>query len=154
MSIQVDKFNSDNTRRDSHMIETMEALIFPTITWKVTKLDGPTGPVAAGSYKGFASGPLTVHGVTETLEAPITMTISESGDIAVKSNFSVSLERFGIDRPTLVFVPIKDDVPIKVSVLFPGGAAIFPPAAPPESATEESVPADPSAESSTSPKED
>ena len=154
VSIQVDKFNSDNTRRDSHMIETMEALIFPTITWKVTKLDGPTGPVAAGSYKGFASGPLTVHGVTETLEAPITMTISESGDIAVKSDFSVSLERFGIDRPTLVFVPIKDDVPIKVSVVFPGGTAIFPPAAAPEPSTEEPVPADPNSESPTNPKEE
>ena len=126
VSIQVDKFNSDNTRRDSHMIETMEALIFPTIDWKVTKIAVDAGPVKPGSYKGFASGPLTVHGVTQILEAPITMSIAPSGEDTVNSEFSVSLESFEIERPTLVFVPIKDDVPIKVMVVFPATSDIFP----------------------------
>ena len=131
VSIQVDQFNSDNSRRDSHMIETMEALIFPTITWKVTKIDGAAGPVAVGTHKGFASGPLTVHGVTKNLDAPITMTIKEDGTVTVTSEFSISLENFGIERPTLVFVPIEDDLPIKVQVVFPGGSGIFPPEAAP-----------------------
>ena len=148
VKISVDKFNSDNTRRDSHMMEVLEGLIFPHITWKVRKVDGLAGPIQAGSYKGFASGPLTVHGVTKTLDAPIEMKITESGEVTVKSSFSISLEEFDIERPTLVFVPIADDLPIKVTVVFPGGAGIFPPDPPAEVAPE----AD-SAEAETAPTE-
>jgi len=145
VKISVDKFNSDNSRRDSHMMEVLEGLVFPNITWTVTKVDGLTGPIKVGQYKGFASGPLTVHGVRKTLDAPVTLDIAENGNVTVSSSFSISLEEYSIERPTLVFIPIKDDLPIKVSVVFPGGAGIFPPDPPPAPAAAEAPGAAPEA---------
>jgi polyisoprenoid-binding protein YceI len=166
--ISVDKFNSDNTRRDSHMMEVLEGLIFPYITWKVREVDGlmelsrsgqplprPSalgiGPIKAGTFKGYASGPLTVHGVTKILDARIEMTITESGEVTVTSSFSISLEDFEIERPTLVFVPIADELPIEVKVIFPGGAGIFPPDSPAD-VVPDSVPAE--EEATTAPVEE
>jgi len=139
VKINVDKFNSDNSRRDSHMMEVLEGLIFPSITWKVTSLDGATGPIKPGQFKAYASGPLTIHGVSKTLDIPVVLDIAENGNVTVSSSFSISLEEFEIERPTLVFVPIEDNLPIKVSVVFPGGSGIFPPDAPPEPTPESEV---------------
>lgn len=146
VKISVEKFFSDNTRRDSHMMEVLEGLVFPHITWKVRKLDGVTGPIKPGQYKAFGAGPLTVHGVTKTLDAQVGLDISENGNVTVTSSFSISLEEFQIERPTLVFVPIADDVPIKVSVVFPGGAGIFPPDPAPEAPAAEPAEPAPAAE--------
>jgi polyisoprenoid-binding protein YceI len=143
VKINVDKFNSDNSRRDSHMMEVLEGLIFPSITWTVTKLDGVTGPIKPGQYKAYASGPLTVHGVSKTLDTPVVLDIEENGKVTVSSSFSISLEEYAIERPTLVFIPIEDDLPIKVSIVFPGGAGIFPPEPPPAPAPQETPAAAP-----------
>jgi polyisoprenoid-binding protein YceI len=132
VKINVDKFNSDNSRRDSHMMEVLEGLIFPRITWTVTRIEGVTGPIKVGQYKGYAAGPLTVREVTKTLDAPVLIDIAENGTVTVTSSFSISLEEFEIDRPALLGIKIENDLPIKVSVVFPGGAGIFPPDAPPD----------------------
>jgi polyisoprenoid-binding protein YceI len=151
VSIRVDKFNSDNVRRDSHMMETMEGLIFPTIEWTVTSLDGPTGPIKPGAYEGKASGPLTLHGVTLSLLVPVTINVASDGTITVDSRFVISLEEYGIERPTLVFVPIEDEVPIEVKMVFPAGPDVLyvepPPAPEPEpEATDEPAAEEPAAE--------
>ncbi len=119
-SIKVELFNSDNKRRDSHMIETMEAFVFPTIDWKVTSVAGIEGPIAAGTFEIAASGPLTLHGVTKEIKIPVTLVVDDAHHITATSEFSVSLEAYGIERPTLLFVPIEDVVPIKVRMAFPG----------------------------------
>lgn len=126
VTIRVESFNSDNTRRDSHMLETLEGFLFPTITWKVQGVSGAEGAIAAGQYKLQAEGPLTVHGVTQNLKVPITMAVAANGNVDVRAEFSISLESFGIDRPTLVFVPIADDVPIRVHMNFRAGMDLFP----------------------------
>lgn len=136
VSIRVDKFNSDNVRRDSHMMETLEGLIFPTIEWTVNAFDGPTGPMEPGVYEAKASGPLTIHGVSLSILVPVTMNVASDGTVTVDSRFVVSLEEYGIDRPTLVFVPIEDEVPIQVKMVFPAGKDVLyvapPPAPEPE----------------------
>ncbi len=125
VEIRVDQFNSSNTRRDSHMIEVLEGLIFPTITWRVEGLTGVTGPLKPGKYLATASGPLTVHGVSQELSIPIAMTVEPDGKIDVSADFTIELEAFGLDRPTLVFVPIENVVPIKVRAVFPAGAGVL-----------------------------
>jgi len=136
VTIRVESFNSDNTRRDSHMLETLEGFLFPTIDWKVKGVTGAQGPMAAGQYKLEAEGPLTVHGITQNLKTPITMDVAANGNVDVRAEFSISLESFGIDRPTLVFVPIADNVPIRVHMNFRAGMGLFPQAAEPVPAEE------------------
>lgn len=115
-SIKVDHFSSDNVRRDSHMLETMEAFVFPTIEWTVDELSNISGPLTPGVHSGVASGPLTVHGVTKRLEIPIELTVGGQAELTIGASFSILLEDFGIDRPTLVFVPIENELPIIVKV--------------------------------------
>ncbi|MCO4770036.1 MAG: YceI family protein [Deltaproteobacteria bacterium] len=115
-SLKVDHFNSDNTRRDSHMIEVMEGLVFPTIDWDVQSVSGATGPWTPGVHSFKAKGPITVHGVTKAIEVPVEFTIGGQGEITFGANFTVGLEDYGIERPTLVFVPIENEVPIIVKV--------------------------------------
>ena len=119
-SIKVEMFNSDNSRRDSHMIETLEGLVFPTIDWTVESVSGLTGPVKAGTFEIQATGPMTLHGVTQQLTIPVKLVIDDAGHISAESSFSLSLEAWGIERPTLIFIPIADEVPIQVRMAFPG----------------------------------
>ena len=125
VAIRVAKFNSDNTRRDSHMMEVLEGLIFPTITWKTETLKGVSGPLKAGTYEARASGPLELHGKKLDLSIPIVMKVTEDGTVEVTSEFSIQLVEYDIERPTLVFVPIANDVPIKVRMTFAGGPALL-----------------------------
>ncbi len=119
-TIKVELFNSDNKRRDSHMIETMEAFVFPTIEWKVTEVAGLAGPITAGTFEIAASGPLTLHGVTKELKIAVELVVDDAHHITATSEFSVNLSAWGIERPTLLFIPIEDAVPIKVRMAFPG----------------------------------
>lgn len=138
VEIDASKFNSGNTRRDSHMIESLEALVFPTINWEVDGISGVSGPLVPGTYQARASGPLTLHGVNLDLSVPIAMTVGEDGTIVVTSEFEILLEEYGIERATLVFVPIANEIPITVRMVFPGGADVLysePPPAPPEPET-------------------
>jgi len=130
VDIQVGFFNSDNTRRDSHMIEVLEGLIFPTIVWKVDGIGGVSGPVTVGEHRVTAKGPLTVHGKTMDVEVPVQLTIKADGSVEANADFSISLEAFEIERPTLVFVPIEDIVPIKVRIAWPANPALLAPPAP------------------------
>ena len=126
-SIRVELFNSDNKRRDSHMIETLEGLVFPTIEWTVSSVKGLSGPVSAGTYEFIAVGPMTLHGVTKDLEIPVQLVIDDAMHLTATSDFSINLEAWGIERPTLLFIPIADNVPIEVRMAFPGaGKFVFP----------------------------
>jgi|GEM_PF-98588 len=127
--IKVDHFNSDNTRRDSHMLETLEGFIYPTIDWNVTSVSGASGAWTPGVHSFKAKGPLTVHGVTKTIEVPVEVTVGGKGEVTFGSTFSILLEDYGIERPTLVFVPIENNLPIIVKVITkPNPALIAPPA--------------------------
>ena len=141
-TIQVEYFNSDNELRDSHMLEVLEGIIFPTITWKGQATGVASTPVPAGKHEIRLKGPLTVHGQTRELEIPVVMDIAENGLVTVDATFSISLEDFEIERPSLVFVRISDEVPIKVHMVFPAGPELL---APPAPAPVEAPPAEESA---------
>lgn len=137
--ITVGQFNSDNSRRDSHMLQVMEALIFPKVSWKVTSI-GLAGPLTPGTHSTQASGPLTIRDQTQDLKAPVTLQVGEDGAITVTSSFKVSLDAYGVERPSLLFVKIEDEVPIQVSVTFPANPGVF---APPPAPEPEVAPAEP-----------
>ena len=137
-TFQAEYFNSDNEMRDSHMLEVLEAIIFPTMTWKATAVGVDATPVTAGKHEIRVKGPLTVHGQTHDLEIPATLDIAENGLVTVDAAFSISLERFEIERPKLLFAKITDEVPIEVHMVFPVGPELL---APPETAPAEGSPA-------------
>jgi hypothetical protein len=108
---QVKDFSSGNGNRDEHMMETVEAEKFPTVTVKAKMpLSGQSGAV-----EGKATVAANLHGTTQTLDVPLR--VQFKGDSAhVTGEFNFSIEGFGIKRPTLLFVPINDDMKIAVDI--------------------------------------
>jgi len=137
-SFQVEYFSSDNELRDSHMMEVLEGIVFPEITWKAAAVGAPSAPFTVGTHSLDLEGTLTVHGVGRKMQIPVTMEVASNGLVDVTSTFSISLESFEIERPSLVFVKISDEVPITVRMVFPTGPELLapPPPAAPESEAE------------------
>jgi hypothetical protein len=108
---QVKDFSSGNGNRDEHMMETVEAEKFPSVTVKAKMpISGQSGDV-----EGKATVAANLHGTTQTLDVPLKVTFK--GDSAhVTGEFDMSVEGFSIKRPTLLFVPINDAMKITVDV--------------------------------------
>lgn len=125
--IKVDRFTTDNDLRDSAMLEAIEGLVYPTIHWKVAALKGEQGPWKPGKYEFSAEGPLTFHGQTHSVKAFVAVVVDEKGVITADGEFTFSLEKFKVERPRapLIGTPIDDIIPVKVHIVWSGGAALF-----------------------------
>jgi YceI-like domain len=108
---QVKDFGSGNGNRDEHMMETVEAEKFPGVTVKAKM------PLSAqtGAVDGKATVAANLHGTTETVDAPLKVTF-DGKTAHVTGEFNMSIEGFGIKRPSLLFVPIDDAMKITVYV--------------------------------------
>ncbi len=108
---QVKDFSSGNGNRDEHMMETVEAEKYPTVTVRA-KMALST---QSGEVEGKATVAANLHGTTQTLDVPLKVTFK--GNAAhVTGDFDMSVEGFSIKRPQLLFVPINDAMKITVDV--------------------------------------
>jgi hypothetical protein len=108
---QVKDFSSGNGNRDEHMMETVEAEKFPTVTVKAKM------PLSSqsGAIDGTATVAANLHGTTQTLDVPLKVEF-KGNSAHVTGEFNFSVEGFSIKRPTLLFVPIDDAMKITVDV--------------------------------------
>lgn len=110
VQVGVATFNSGNSNRDSHAMEVIDAITYPSARFLSDKVS-QTGD----SLK--ISGKLTFHGITKEI------TISafrKWGDknLEVDGNFDISLTEFKIDRPTLLLMPVNDDLKFSFKEVF------------------------------------
>ncbi len=107
---EVVKFNSGNSNRDSHVMEVVEALKYPTISFKSNdiKLNGEDLTV---------SGLLTFHGVTKEITMKGKAKF-EGNSLVVDGDFQISLTEFKVKRPTLLFIPSDDSLKIIIHAKF------------------------------------
>lgn len=110
---QVKDFSSGNGNRDEHMMETVEAEKYPTVTTKA-KMQLPS---QSGSVSGTAKILMNLHGQNQTVDVPLNVSFSGSS-AHVTGDYDTSVEGFGIKRPQLLFVPIDDAMKIHVDVWF------------------------------------
>lgn len=99
------KFDSGNSSRDSHAMEAVQSRKFPRVIFESTGIK-PEGD-------GYAvSGNLTFHGKTNPVAFHVTpKTTAER--IEITGTFSVKLSDFGVERPSLMFVPTQDKLTLK-----------------------------------------
>jgi polyisoprenoid-binding protein YceI len=116
---QVKDFDSHNGNRDEHMLETVEAGKYPTVTVKATLKEADPAPK---SYKAEATCEVTLHGVTQTAKMPVDVTYDDAGKAHVTGSFTVSLDGFKVQRPALLFVPVDDALKVDVDLWFAKGA--------------------------------
>jgi polyisoprenoid-binding protein YceI len=101
-TVEVMTFNSGNSNRDSHAMEVVDALTYPEA--------GFTGGAITHNGDSISvAGKVTFHGVTK--DATMRGMISWSPEkVNVRGGFSLSLTEFGIERPSLLMIPVSDSL--------------------------------------------
>ncbi|WP_341227169.1 YceI family protein [uncultured Arcticibacterium sp.] len=108
VKVAVNSFDSGNSNRDSHVIETVEALKYPNVTFTAEEL----------SYVGdkvTAKGKLVFHGQTKPFTVVGVQKLSKSV-LSISGDFDVNMTDFGVEPPSLM--GMSTDEEIKVSFNF------------------------------------
>jgi polyisoprenoid-binding protein YceI len=112
-SADVTSFDSGNSNRDSHAMEVLDALTYPTVSFQSTSIQ-------ASGNEFHVSGDLTFHGQTHPVI--FAATSAAAGDtLAVTGGADISMAAFGIDRPSLLLMPVQDTIRILFQMMFPKG---------------------------------
>ncbi|MCL5031576.1 MAG: YceI family protein [Bacteroidetes bacterium] len=112
VAVQVDvtSFDSGNSNRDSHAMEVVEAITYPDARFISSSV----------TQKGDSLqiwGKLTFHGVTKDvyLHAVSNWT---NNQLIVDGGFDISLTEFHIQRPSLLLIPVNDDLKFTFKQVF------------------------------------
>lgn len=109
--VKVSTFDSGNANRDSHAIEAMEGIKYPNVSF--TSQDIQTGANGVLTIRGN----LLFHGVTKPIVVQA-VNKTANGKMSVEGAFDVKLTDFNIERPSLMMIPVEDDVKMKFSISF------------------------------------
>lgn len=110
--VPAQSFDSGNVNRDEHMKEAVEAAKYPTIELKAIG-DGIAAPkVLPESVRKVFKAQITFHGVTQTMDVPVEITWESPTKARVESTFTISLDSFKVERPSLMFVKVDDALKI------------------------------------------
>ncbi len=107
---QVSTFDSDNTNRDAHMMETVEGEKYPWASVRAT-LAGFTLPTS-GTKKITVQASVELHGVSVTHPIELTLETKDGKTFHVSFDFPESMTAHKIERPSLLFVPVDDEIRI------------------------------------------
>jgi hypothetical protein len=113
-----DSFDSGNVNRDAHMKEAIESERFPTVELKAFG-EGlfPPARFPVTVEKSFKV-QIEFHGVRQLIDLPLRI-VWESPDRAhALGRLVLSLESFGVERPSLMFVKVDDALAIDADLWF------------------------------------
>lgn len=113
----VSSFDSGNGRRDRKMREVTEAEQYPFVEFRATEIRpllwGRTADGRAGRWR--ATGTLTFHGRTHPVEAPVRVRAG-TDSVYARAEFAISLTRFDVERPSLLWASIGDTIRIEARI--------------------------------------
>ena len=111
IAIKVASFDSDNNNRDSHAIEVLEGIKYPTVTFVSSDIKvGPTNTLSA-------KGTLTFHGVAKPVTLQATRKDS-GGKVVLTGEFPVNMSDHNIERPSLMGLKTEDEMTLRFNVAF------------------------------------
>jgi hypothetical protein len=118
MRIPVASFDSHNVNRDEHMKETVEAARYPDVELKALGDGlGVTGPFPTTVQRTMKA-QITLHGVQQLVDIPVAVTFESADRVHARASFTVSVDSFKIERPSLMFVKIEDAMKLDADVVF------------------------------------
>jgi polyisoprenoid-binding protein YceI len=108
--VDVTTFDSGNSNRDSHAMEVIDAITYPTAAFssKSISQNGDSLTVA---------GKLTFHGITKDV-VMLGTAVWSPNKLEVQGAFTISLTAFQIERPSLLMVPVNDDLKFTLKASF------------------------------------
>jgi len=116
IAVPVKSFDSGDTNRDSHMLQVTRAGLFPMV---VVRASGPvfappTLPrtVTLAATVEFAGRKVAYPGLS------FTVTGASDARLSVTGILPLSLMAYGIQAPSLLAVPVRDEVPIHIVLVW------------------------------------
>jgi polyisoprenoid-binding protein YceI len=116
--VPISSFDSGERNRDANMNEAVDSRRFPFVVFKgVARLDGVALPASRPTtLETRMDGEVELHGVKRPVVVPLTVDLSPDGTGRARGAFVVSLDAFGIERPSLLFVKIDDGCRIEIDL--------------------------------------
>ena len=114
VTIPVRQLKSDKTKMDSVMYEHIKQKDHPRIEYRLTEMTLKEAPKSADAPFVFDSkGELSVAGVTNKIQMPVSMTRVDKDKLKFTGSTSVKMTSFGIEPPKLIgILSTGDDVKI------------------------------------------
>ena len=108
--IKVASFDSQNANRDSHMIEAVEGIKYPQVTFtSKSVITDANGLMVAGT--------LSFHGISNDISFPVELKKSKK-DLIATGKFEVKMPDYKIDSPTLMAIPCDDVIKLRFTAKF------------------------------------
>lgn len=111
VSIKVATFDSQNANRDSHMIEILDAIKIPNVTFTSTS-------ISQEGEKFKILGTLTFHGVSKPMSIIATRSIADN-TMTFTGDFDTLLSSFNVEKPSLMGITTSDVIKLKYNLVFP-----------------------------------
>ena len=115
VAVPVQRFASGNARRDATMGQTMDSDKFPLVEIFGQVSDAMPGHFPAKTRR-MLTGELIFHGVHRSLSAPLELEWQSRRVVHVSAHFSFSLDAHRVERPSLMFVKVDDQLKISVNL--------------------------------------
>lgn len=109
----VTTLRSGNGRRDRDLNKSMESERYPELRFELTQVEPAAG--APDSFPATLLGRLTLHGVTQEMALPATLSFDDRG-VRVRSDFPVDLKDYGIGGLSKMLGILKMDEHVEVHV--------------------------------------
>ena len=103
VSVALNSFDSKVYARDSNMLTHTEAIDFPFVVFK-----SDNASIKQDSL--YVNGKLTFHGITKDIS--VVASINQQNGFQVNGGFSINLSDYNVQRPSLLFIKIKDEIRI------------------------------------------
>lgn len=118
VTLEPARFDSGNPLRDSTARRAVfDTDRYPTASFTAQRIQAAPADLPDGATRQLTCvGALTLHGVTRTVQVPVTVT--RSGDaLTATGSFTVQLSDYGMTRPRLLFFTVDDAVSVSFSVV-------------------------------------
>ncbi len=116
VAVPVKSFDSGDSNRDLHMIQTTRGAQFPMVTVR-TRL--PEQDAASGSIR--ADLEIAFAGQTVRYRQVPFQVASRGDEVEITGTIPATLSDFKIDPPSLLTMPVKNDIPIRIDITWRRG---------------------------------
>lgn len=107
-----------NDRRDAEMRERLDVEHHPELRFEWTGFELEHLERATATLRGHALGTLTIRGVGRPVRVPVQVAPDAEGQLRLTAELALKMSDYGVDPPRLLFVRVKDEVKVRVSLGF------------------------------------
>ena len=113
----VESFDSSNSNRDAHMKEVTEAARYPHVEFKGLCDSCALPATFPATVDKTIKAEISFHGVKKSLDVPVKLTYESASRVRAVAHLSLSLDEFKIERPSLLFAKVDDELKLDVDIV-------------------------------------